>query len=477
MTSTPDRPVRATRPNPLVNSWTFLAIASLAAWFPVCRPYLRVADDFHFAKWLLAGGIPVYFHEDGVWRILGHELIHSAVMANPLLPGILAIVTHGIASILFLLVLRQILSSEPLALVLALLFAVFPWGDEVMMWASAYTYMLGATFFLAVLCLLLRAFPLNNTCSVLLTVLCAALSLFSHEALFFALLVSGAVVLVRDDGFSVIQRLALAAAPVAGCAIWWVLYKAFPGRMPTEHVALNPRTLLSGILYQYTNWEIFEPWFSRSTRTLLFFDWSHWQFAAAVVLLCAVVFRAIRVRPLSPTNPLQAAAKNGMLLYLLLLLVAMVAIYAFGGGFSLDSRKKYPIIPVLLLCVGYAIDRFAPRLRIPPSAILAVVLCGIATTWLQIGLWRYEATRLDLLVDFLRTQRNPGDVRVEWDSRIQQAWPRSTRHWGMPVESWVLKNGVELKALLLPPVAFAPPVPAVKFDPIQFAWEPADQSP
>jgi hypothetical protein len=196
MTSPPDPPARANRPNPLVNPWTFLAIASLAAWFPVCRPYLRVADDFHFAKWLLAGGIPVYFHEDGVWRILGHELIHSAVMANPLLPGSLAIVTHGIASILFLLVLRQILASEPLALLLALLFAV--------------------------------------------------------------------------------------------------------------------------------------------------------------------------------------------------------------------------------------------------------VLCGIATTWLQIGLWRYEATRLNLLVDFLRNQRNPGNVRVEWDSRIQQAWPRSTRHWGMPVESWVLKNGVEL---------------------------------
>jgi hypothetical protein len=374
---------------------------------------------------------------------------------------------------LFLAALRQMLASESLALLLALIFAVFPWADEAMMWASAYTYVLATTFFLAVLCLLLRAVPLKDPWALLLCVLCAALSLFSHEALFFTLLVSGAVVFVRDDGYPLMERMALAAAPVAGCGIWWVLYKVFPGRMPAEHVGLNPRTLLAGIYYQYTNVEVFEPWISRGTRELLFFGWSPWQFAAGVISLCAVALCACRVVEHCGRKPAHAP-NNRMLAYLLALLVAAIAIYAIGGGFSLDSRKKYPIIPVLLMCLGYGIERFVPRFRIRGAAIIAVAVCGIATTWLQIGLWRYEATRLNLLVDFLRRQRDPGSVRVEWDSRVQAGWPQSSRHWGTPVESWVLKNGVELDALLYPPVPFAPPVAAVKFDPARFAWEPAE---
>ena len=449
----------------------FLGLALVAAWFPICRPYLRVADDFHFAWWLMTGGIRLYFQEDGVWRILGHELAHAATVAHPLLPGVLAIATHCVAAMLLLAVLRRLLASESLALLLAAIFAVFPWADEVLMWASAYSYLLGTTFFLVVLCLLLGVFRLKRGVAVPLCVLCAALSLFGHEALFFALLVSGGVVFVREEGKGGMGRMMMAGAPAMGCGVWMVLYRTFPGRMPAEHVVLNLRTLLSGIYYQYTALEIFEPWMRSGTRELLFFGWSGWQFAGGAMLVWAVGLSARWALAL-PGAEGTAKKNNGMLIFLAVLVVAMVAIYAVGGGFSLDSRKKYPIVPVMLMCLGYGIERFAPRVRIHGGAILAVVLCGIATTWLQIGLWRYEAVRLDLLTDFLRTQKDPGSVRVEWDGRVQAAWPRSTRHWGTPVEQWVLTDAVRLKGALAPPVAYAGPVAAVKFDGERFAWVP-----
>jgi len=460
---------------PLPNAWSFLGIAVLAAWFPICRPYLRVADDFHFADWLQSKGVPIYFHEDGVWRILGHELIHGAALAHPLLPGILALATHGIAATLLMLALRRMLSSESLALLLALIFAVYPWADEALMWASAYTYVLATTFFLAGLCLLLRVFPLKNAWAVPLCILCTVLSLLSHEALFFAQLVAGALPLVRERDAPLRERLTLAGAPVAGCGIWMILYRTFPGRMPAEHVVLNPRTILSGIFYQYTNLDIFEPWLRAGTRDLLFFAWSPWQFAAGALLITAVALYGRRaLAGLRAETGREASAGNLMLGYLVALLLATVAIYAVGGGFSLDSRKKYAIIPVLLMGVGCGIERIAPKVRVKSWVILAVVLSGILTTWLQIALWRYEATRLDLLIGFLRTQRDPAAVRVVWDSRIQEAWPRSTRHWGMPVEKWVLANAIRLDARLLPPALPHPQAAAVRFDAARFTWVPME---
>ncbi|MGA3170673.1 MAG: hypothetical protein ABSE62_06635 [Chthoniobacteraceae bacterium] len=433
------------------NAMFFLGLAVIAAWFPICRPYLRIGDDFHFAEWFLTGGIPIYFHEDGVWRILGHELGAAATLASPLLPGILAILTQGIAAILFLLVLRRLLVSDSLALLLAAIFAIYPWGDTALLWACGYTYLLATTFFMAVLCLLLRVFPLRDGWNLLLCAVCAAFSLFANETLFFALLISGGIVLLRDNG-PLKRRLPLAAAPALGCCLWAALYKLYPGQIPAEHIKLHLRTLLSGIFYQYTNLEVFEPWRSGGTRALLFFDWSSWQFAAGAILFCALLLLWPRRSALaSGTDSPRPSWDNRMLLFLLALVVASVAIYAIGGGFSLDSRKKYPIVPIVLLFLGYGAERFFPRLRIPDTAILAVVLCGIATTWLQIGLWRYETRRLDLLVDFLRAQPAPASVHINWDSRIQAAWPRADQFWGTPVEGWVIADALRLKALTSPP--------------------------
>ena len=443
----------------------------LAAWLPICRPYLRVADDFHFATWLLTGGVPLYFHEHGVWRILGHEIGNSVTLVHPLLPGVLSIATHAAGATFFLLAARRVTGSQGMALLLALLFAVYPWGDTALLWACEYTYLLSTTFFLAVLCGVLRAFPIAPFWNLVLCILCATVSLLSHEALFFALLVSGGFAFLDRAPLPLRQRLPLAAAPAAGCCIWAILYHIFPGRIPLEHVRLNPRTLLSGIYYQYTNLEVFEPWRSGSTRALMFYGWGVWQWVAAAVLLCALLPALRRAAGVEGRRP---ERDYRLLLFLCVLLVGAVAIYAIGGGFSLDSRKKYPIIPALLLLGGYGAEQIFPWIRVRALALLAVALCGIATTWLQLGLWRYETERLALLVDFLSTQPRPAAVRVQWDSRIQAAWPHANQFWGAPVEPWVLANALELRALQGPPAPKAAPVAAVRFDPVGFRWQPAD---
>ena len=478
---TQDSALMAADPRRSDGPWIYLLVASLAAWFPIIRPYLRMGDDFHFAGWILSGGVPLYFREYGVWRLIGHESGAYAAFTNPLFPGLLAIATHTVAALLFLSVLRRLLASQPLALLLALIFAAFPWGDTALLWASEYTYLLSTTLFIAVLCLLFRVFPLRDALAIPLCALLATLSLLSHEALFFAMLISGGLALLRDDDKPIRTRLPLAAAPAAGTFIWWLLFKIFPGRIPPEHIHLNPRTLLSGIYYQYTNLWVFQPWASAATRNLLFFGWSVAQFILAAILVGAVLFCLVRTKPASAAISPQPLRDNRLFIFLFLLLMATVAIYAIGGGFSLDCRKKYPIIPVLLMAIGYAIDRYAPQSikwpRINRPTILAVTLCGIATTWLQIGLWRYEATRLDLLVNLLTTQRNPAAVHVNWDSRIQAAWPHANQFWGAPVEDWVLADAIRFKTQISPPNQHSSPIESVKFDPDTFLWQPSGITP
>jgi hypothetical protein len=470
----------AQRSDNAFGSYALVAIAALAAWFPICRSYLRMADDFHFADWLMNGGVRAYFHDYGVWRIFGHQVAAWSVFASPLLPGVLALLTHCAASLLLLAAARRLFVSGWLALCVALVFAAFPWGATALMWASAYTYALSTALFLAVICLLLAVFPIGDFVTIAGCVACSALSLFANESLFFAMMISGGLALLRRDRGDLIKNLPVAAAPAIGGCIWFGLYKIFPGSLPQEHPKLNPRTVLSGLYYQYTNLWVFEPWRNQSARGLLFFDWSWVQFAVGFSAIAAVGFTLIKLRPASDARRGAEASRadRRVLLFLFLLLTASVAIYAIGGGFSLDSRKKYPIVAIGLLFTGCCLDQFPQVFAFGPrtwkTAVIAALGVGIATSWLQIGLWRYDARRLDLLVNFLSTQPDPDRVQVQWDSRVQAAWPHANQYWGAPVEAWVLADAVAWKRTVAPGKQVAPPARAVVFDPVSFTWEAVD---
>jgi hypothetical protein len=459
----------------------FLALAVLAAWAPLCRSYIRFGDDFHFTTWLLNGGLPFYFRMHGVWRIIGHGLGNSLPLLHPVALGCVTLLTHLVCVLLFFQLGKELLGSTRLALLLSLLLGVFPWADQVLTWASAYSYLLATVFFLANLLVLHRHAKAGGSplCAGCLCFALTLLSLLTHETLFFALSFSGLIIWFLN-GRDSYREWPVIFAPSAACVVWAGLYKMFPGEMTIEHPSLNPRTLVSGIYYQYTNWEIFEPWWKAGARRLIYFDWSSGMILAAIVLVFAFVAAGWSRKQPAPDAERNPARENRLLIFCVLLLFSGIAIYAIGGGFSLDSRKKYTLIPLLLLVGGTTLRRAGLSARVGsvlnPRTLVFVGLIGIFTTWLQISLWRFEAKRMDLLAIALAAQPpNWGErIAIRWESAIQEAWPRSSQHWGVPVEDSMIRDAVELKMKLAPPAATDPAVTTLRFNPNRFVWESND---
>jgi hypothetical protein len=122
------------------------------------------------------------------------------------------------------------------------------------------------------------------------------------------------------------------------------------------------------------------------------------------------------------------------------LLVASGASYALGGGFSLDARKKYPFVPLLLWLIGWLGVYFKDRLRIrvvPAVArcarvgLVLVLLIGVAATWTTLGLVRFELHRFELLVDYIKDEGITGDVELISSVDVYSLWPsmRSQIGW------------------------------------------------
>jgi hypothetical protein len=86
-----------------------------------------------------------------------------------------------------------------------------------------------------------------------------------NEAIFFSLCVAGVIVYARYDLIRSGKAAAtvVSAVPLAGAVAWAAIYEATKPPRPFKSVgAINIRSILSGIYYQYSNLEVFEVWFS-----------------------------------------------------------------------------------------------------------------------------------------------------------------------------------------------------------------------
>lgn len=453
-----------------------LVTAILAAWTPLCRHYFLFADDFHFSEWFITEGIPIYFHELGVWRLLGHESVIGAMLVHPMASGVIGVLLQVTASLLFYALTRKFIQSRSLTLLLALLFAIYPWSEQNLTWAAAQTYVLATIFFFVVVGVMLDVFALRDAPAFLVCFFGALFSSLSNEVLFFELLICGGFTFFSPRQRSPKQKAVLAAAPILGCATWAALHLIFPGVLKLRAVTLAPRALVSAIFYQYTNLEIFQPWFHSGTRSLIFFRWTP-SLAVAAALLIGAFFWCWKQNLSAPSQTAvhTRTRDKKVFLFFALLLVAGAVVYAISGGFSLDSRKKYTFIPILLWIAGCALEGiFRPEMisRMARRIIPPVALAGIATSWLQIALWRHEVERFDLLLEFLRRQPQPSAVRIDWRSRIQEAWPHCDRHWGVPIAGWIVENGISFKQVTTARPDLQPAAKSVHFDSDRYVWLP-----
>ncbi len=419
-----------------------LSFTVLLAWLPVLNKYQPFSEDYLYTSLGLFG----YFRLHGLWRLIGHGLVIFSTL-HPMLFGVLAISAHLITVCLFFKVCQRLLGDISISLILSLLAGIFPWGHQAMVWSPAFAFVLATTFFWANLLILIRFSRKNDKqffCFA--TAYCLTwLSLLCFEGLLFSFAVSGCIAWIHPGKLSLsglrqrIVKFYSGWAPLAGCLSFvvsqYVVRLYLPSYLSQKTLVWNPESIFSVYFYQWSNIHIFQPWFNPVLRKFVFYGWNNGMGTAAILIATLVVgslfFFMKRLSREEPSSP-----KPGLtlLFYIVLLLLGASMIYAIGGGYSLDNRKRYPIIFLLLLLFGWIWRNFLkPKIKVSNKSLLFLVALGaigITTTWLNTGIWQYEAMRYNSLVDFLVANNIGGNVRIEWEPDLYKAWPTLSQTWG-----------------------------------------------
>jgi hypothetical protein len=469
--------------------YLLLTVAILLAWFPAVRNYTAVADDY-LDLTILKDGWAGWYRIWGIWRIWGIPLSTWAVKTHPLAPGLLVLGAHLAAVYCFYRVCVLLFKDSWLSLVLALLMGIFPWGYEALLWSAAQFPVLAHPLFWANLIVLLsysrrerEQQKLAFALSFLLTALCS----LGSDYLIFSSMVSGIIVWLPEGklSWSAIKRRMISHysgwAPLLASLSYIVVWKLVSENAVRDYKApsLNLRSILSTYYYQYTNAWIFQPWFNPVTRRLIFFSWGWPQIVAAAFLLLALFTLLIIVFSKTALNEANVwRSKENILPYIILLLLGASLVYAMSGGFSLDSRKKYSLIPLILLLLGWAWRKLTlvpARASIRNVALLSLLIAaGVSTTWLGIGAWRYEVLRHAALVDYLKAHAISGEIQLESQPDLYAAWPKLQLLIGFRMDdTWVLNNALGYQGAEPVQVSHSSESARLRFDPDRFRWEQA----
>jgi hypothetical protein len=381
----------------------------------------------------------------------------------------LALLTHLGAVALFYALLRRLIGSEPLQLAAALVFATMPFGFQAFTWNSALTFALSTIWTLAALFVTLRPVEtLGAGARVGLAAgLLSFLALSANEASL-VLVAWLALYQVARGGFG---KEARARWVIAGMIVlfegaWVVLHLATRGSWFMKRVAFNPASIVSGLFYQYRQVTYFihlprlGPWLTQAA----------WLSAAAAGLALIPLWRAARGTAGGPAEPAARASiwSNTSTAAFAVLPVAAVAVYALGGGFSLDARKAYSIWACLLIAGAWFM--MAARARAQRAALWValalcplLVLCSQATT----RVWQQTAGIFEQADNLIVAQELEGPYRFHWEPDAYAAWPDFELLSGFRFDTpWLLTYAVGESAILE-----GPPHTTLTWQPAEGAWK------
>ncbi|MCX6851344.1 MAG: hypothetical protein NTY98_20770 [Verrucomicrobia bacterium] len=412
------------------------------------QAYAWAIDDYPLSQMARVGCVEYLgnaFQDRGFWRLLQHGLVGWILNRGPWLPGILAIGLHLLTCQFFYLVLRRLCGNRDGVLVLAIIVACSPFGFQAIIWMSALPYVLSSLILWVSIWMFLRinAFP---SWAWLAWGLIFAASLLIHEHLLFALaFVAGAAWLMtpqRDPWRTWLKPSIRWVPPLIAC-LYLALYVLFK---PQDHpLYMEPHFHWPGLLSPLGNlWRWLDIWAALSNAALWQLAASEWPLGWFGLSLCILGgVAALWMTPAAPkeTNVIDKGHDKRVMMAMLLLFMLASLIYVPAGGFSLDSRKRYPLFLFLLGGGGMAflIWRRGALLRWSywqkRAAMSLLVAALMLACWLHTGLWRAEARATRLLSDFLAA--NPSYHQVYASKLVDPAKisPVTLRLHGQP---WIL---------------------------------------
>jgi hypothetical protein len=274
------------------------------------------------------------------------------------------------------------------------------------------------------------------------------LCLLIHEAVFFSLWVAGFVVWMRPD----FRRdwksaAAVSLASLVGALLWGVIYELTKPAEPVLLAARVPmvthlrlRSALSALFYQYQSLEVFDAWTNDLLRKYAISTIQSPNLILALLALCAVPFlvgaimRAARAESVDTLRQQKTQITPiAFLIWMVLVCEGAASIYVLAGGYSPDPRRRYIIMPMLIMSAAAAIwliwgpqrtRTFWPR----GSSVATSAICifGCLTSLLVISIYRMEGKRIYLLADLIVQNEISDSLQPDWNPDLITIWPSST---------------------------------------------------
>jgi hypothetical protein len=273
--------------------------------------------------------------------------------------------------------------------------------------------------------------------------------LLIHEAVFFSLCVAGFVVWMKPDFWRDWKSAAaVSLAPLVGALLWGVineLTKPAEAMLIAERVPIlnlshfRLRSALSPLFYQYRSLEVFDVWTNDLLRNYAISIIQTPHLILASLALCAVPFlvgaimRAARVESVDTLRQQKTQIKPiAFLIWMVLVCEGAAFIYALAGGYSPDPRRRYIIMPMVIMSAAVAIwliwgpqrtRTFWPRGS--SVAISAICIFGCLTSLLVMSIYQMEMKRVYLLADLIVQNTISDSFHPDGNPDLKAIWPRS----------------------------------------------------
>ncbi|MBL9144426.1 MAG: hypothetical protein JNM99_12175 [Verrucomicrobiaceae bacterium] len=379
------------------------------------QPYVWAIDDYPLSQMAQLGFVNYLqdaFEQRGAWRLLQHGMVGWIVNAGTWLPGVIAVGSHVLTSQFFYLVFAGLCVTRDDALKVALLAACAPFGFQAISWTSALPYVLSSLVAWASLWLFLHHRSTPKGLWIAWGCVFAA-TLLVHDHLLFALAAVAVAAWLLAPQPSLWRQAWLQPStrwlpPLMACAylvayFWW---------KPTDHpLYMEPHfhwPSLVGPAARLWQWlDVWEPFPSLALWQIAASEWpaGGWGAGACIAAGVASLWLVHPERSRNQTLSKHHATRIAVAMLLLFLMASLI--YVPAGGYSLDSRKRYPLFLFFLGGVGTIalpwgrrlFTRARPWLSRAAMSLLATA-CMLAC-WLHVGLWRAEGRASRLLSDFL----------------------------------------------------------------------------
>lgn len=323
--------------------------------------YRPALDDTVLEQSLSDSDSAFHYRQQGLWRLASIPLMGIGIAGDPALYNTAVLLLHVFNGLVLARILRRLGASSAWIAACAATFVVFPGYHEAMVWIGASGVVWSGAFFLVALAVSLEepvTVASRQRLAIALVVIVTTGNLLHEQMLLAYLAMPAAVLLWRTPGsYSTAEFLKTTwwrFAPWIGCGLYLVGYLSTLQTTTTKQPVFSLRAAVSPLWHQWSNFMAFEVWaepfwVKSFIRTLA----NPGGIAAALMLVAGATALAALMRR-APASDGDHAAQNAFRTAIawMMLIAATAAIYAFAGGYSLDSRKRYVFVALILMALA-----------------------------------------------------------------------------------------------------------------------------